>query len=488
MELVSLLLAIVVVIWGLVICRYFGKRLSLFHPIPVLGMLVLLTGSVIGSDFWSLRFGPLPITIDRLLVGVLACMFFARYMIHTEDRRQVNRLDIAMVCMIAVLTISTVSHDMTVLENLPLSRLLFFYLMPLVVYGVVRSGVLGTDDLKLISASFVGLGIYLALTAIAETRGWSSLVFPGYIMTSEFTEFLGRGRGPFLNPVSNGLFMITGFCCVLMWWRSAKQIGKAAIAAIALLLSVGVYCTLTRSVWLSLIVAGGWFIWFPASRRLKSVMIVWSMLAATALLPVYGDKLLSFKRDKEVTQNQMEKSAQLRPLFAIVAMDMFQDRPFLGCGFGQYARAKYPYLKAPHSGKPLTSTRTLMQHNIFLAYLTETGLLGLMSLLLVLGMMARASLVVWFNQELPFWPRQFGLLLVTILSCDMINGMFHDVSIIPMSNMLIFFLAGIANNIVSGQWQFDREAAQQNHERLTQPTVPLRSSSASSGTHFSTPK
>ena len=459
MELISLLLVIAVAIWTLAICRRFGDKLSLFHPVPVLGILIVLTGSVISSDFWSLRVGPLPITIDRVLVGVLVCVYTFRYVARIEDRRQLNRLDVAVGLMIVVLTVSTFSHDITFLKNLPISRLLFFYFVPLAMYVIVSSGVLGTSDLKLISVCFIGLGIYLALTAIAETHGWSALVFPSYIMTSEFTEFLGRGRGPFLNPVSNGLFMITSFCCTLMWWKSADRFGKLAIGAVAFLLAVGVYSTLTRSVWLALIVACGWFIWFPASRRAKIVMATCGMLAVIALLPVYGDKLLSFKRDKEVTQNQMEKSAQLRPLFAIVAMNMFKDRPFLGCGFGQYAQAKYPYLKDPHSGKPLTSTRTLMQHNIFLAYLTETGLLGLMSLLLLIAMLVRASLIVWFNQELPFWPRQFGLLSLTLLSCDMVNGMFHDVGIIPMVNMLLFFLAGITNNIVSGQWQFDREAA-----------------------------
>ena len=468
MELLSLLFAIVVVIWTLAICRHFGTKLKLFHPIPVLGMLIVLTGSVISSDFWALKVGPLPITIDRLLVGVLVCVYVVRYVARVEDRRQLNRLDVAVGSMILVLTVSAFSHDITFHENLPVSRLLFFYLMPLAVYGVVRSGVLGTNDLKLISGCFIGLGIYLALTAIAETRGFPALVFPSYIMTSEFTEFLGRGRGPFLNPVSNGLFMITSFCCTLMWWKSADRFGKLAIGATTLLLVIGIFSTYTRSVWLALVVACGWFIWVPASKRLKMVMIVGATLTVIALLPVYGDKLLSFKRDKEVTQNQMEKSAQLRPLFAIVAMNMFQDRPFLGCGFGQYAQAKYPYLKDPHSGQPLSSTRTLMQHNIFLAYLTETGLLGLASLLLMLALMVRAGWLVWFDRRLPLWPRMFGLLLLSLLSCDMINGMFHDVSIIPMVNMLLFFLAGVTNTIISGQWQFDREA---QLAAATQPTV-----------------
>ena len=458
MELVALLFAIAVMIWVLVICRHFKDKIKLFHPVPALGILIVLTGCVLSSDFWSLRVGPLPITIDRLLVGVLVCVYTVRYVAQIEDRRQVNRLDIAVGILVLVLAGSAFTHDITFLKNLPITRLLFFYLVPIAVYVVVRSGVLGTNDLKLISGCLVALGVYLALTAIAETRGFHALVFPTYIMTSEFTEFLGRGRGPFLNPVSNGLFMVTSFCCTLMWWKSADRFGKIALAAIAFLIAVGVYSTYTRSVWLALIAACGWFIWFPATRRLKIIMAVGGLLAVIALLPVYGDKLLSFKRDKEVTQNQMEKSAQMRPMFAIVAMNMFKDRPFLGCGFGQYAQAKYPYLKDPHSGQQLTMTKGLMQHNIFLAYLTETGLLGLGSLLLFIGMMVRASLLVWFNRELPFWPRYFGLLSLALLSCDMLNGMFHDVSIIPMVNMLLFFLAGITNNIVSGQWQFDREA------------------------------
>ena len=64
----------------------------------------------------------------------------------------------------------------------------------------------------------VAFGVYLAFTGVAETRGMPALVFPKYILTSEFTEFLGRGRGPFLNPVTNGIFMAVCICCTLMWW------------------------------------------------------------------------------------------------------------------------------------------------------------------------------------------------------------------------------------------------------------------------------
>ena len=35
-----------------------------------------------------------------------------------------------------------------------------------------------------------------------------------------------------------------------------------------------------------------------------------------------------------------------------------------------------------------------------------------------------------------------GLLLLIALGAYLLNGMFHDVSVLPMANMTLFFLAG----------------------------------------------
>lgn len=458
MEILLLLFGAAALVWLAICYRYFGPKLSVFHPIPLLGFLVILTGSVVSNEFWSLRMGPLPITIDRLLVGALGGLFLLRFLNQKENLRSINHFDIACMILISVLTFSTVTHDMTFLDNMPLSRLLFFNLMPLVVYAIVRTGSIGTKDLKLIALGVSGLAIYLAFTAIAETRGWHGLVFPRYIMTSEMKEFLGRGRGPFLNPVSNGIFMIAGICCTLMWWPQVGKQGKIWIGLVSLFLAVGVYCTLTRSVWLSLVLALGWLVFYPSTPRIKAGLAIAGGLGLIMLLPVIGDKLFSFKRDKEVTQTQMEISAQMRPMFAIVAMNMFEDRPIFGCGFGQYAAEKDPYLKDAHANMPLTITKSLMQHNVFLAYLTETGLIGLSALLLWLTVMSKTALAAFGRKSLPLWPRQFGLLLLAVLTCHVVNGLFHDTSIIPMQHMLLYFLAGLVNNIVSGSYQFEAES------------------------------
>ena len=152
----------------------------------------------------------------------------------------------------------------------------------------------------------------------------------------------------------------------------------------------------------------------------------------------------------------MEQSAILRELFLTIAVDMFQDRPLLGCGFGQYTIAKRPYIQSPHSGQPLALAKPFYQHNVFLAHLVETGLVGLITLLWVLAVVAYASWSLWRDQSLDLWPRQFGLLSLVVIAHYFISGMFHDVSIVPMNQTLFFFLAGIVNNIKSNGQAFSK--------------------------------
>ena len=453
----ELLITVAIPFLTVVLCAWirlkptFGLRL-----IPLAALSVIMAGSVFGHDFINIAAGPIPITIDRILLLVTIAMFGVLWFQGKEDLRRLNRVDASILILMVVISVSMVTHNWKILNNMPASRLLFFNLMPLAIYGVVRTCKLKPADLKFIAVTLGVFGLYLALTAVAEAKDVTAFVFPKYIADPEFQEFLGRGRGPFMNPVSNGIFMTACACSALMWWPRTNRHGKIFLTVLTLVIAVGVYATLTRSVWIGFMIAGcGLFVWMPANRTTKGAMIVLATVVAMVAIPMLSEKFFSFKRDKNVTQAQMEKSAELRPLFAIIAVNMFKDRPLMGCGFGQYAKAKYPYLQDPYSGKPLSMTRSLMQHNVFLAYLTETGLIGLFCLLMMLFQMGRVSWKVWSNQSLDLWARQFGLLSVVILATYVINGMFHDVSIIPMQHMLMFFVFGLANNIYSRSCEFE---------------------------------
>ena len=48
----------------------------------------------------------------------------------------------------------------------------------------------------------------------------------------------------------------------------------------------------------------------------------------------------------------------------------------------------------------------------------------------------------------PLCARQQGLLMLVVLGSYFLNGMFHDVSAVPMANMFLFFLAGVTAGLL----------------------------------------
>ena len=123
---------------------------------------------------------------------------------------------------------------------------------------------------------------------------------------------------------------------------------------------------------------------------------------------------------------------------------MFLDRPLLGCGYGQYKIESRDYASDRSSDVPLERGRDYIPHNVAFSLLTETGLVGFGLFAAMLLLWARDAWRLWRNAALPLWTRQMGLLLLVALCVYLTNGMFHDVSVIAMMNMSLFFLAGVA--------------------------------------------
>ena len=454
MEILVLMAIPTAIVWSVVAAKYgmqllpeggSGRYVLPLRPLPTAMTIAMLCGIVFGYEFFHYSLGPAPLTLDRVLFAGIILAYGIQYLRHAEDLLPLSIVDGMMLAWFFLIAISVFTHDFRYQQNAPLARLIFFYGMPLSVYWVMRHVKLSLSDLRLILLAFAGLAIYLALMGIAEVKGWHGVVFPRQIL--EPGEFFGRARGPLQNPVINGILMVLGGCCMWTFWPKVYLRGRIAIVMLTTILAAGVFATLTRSVWLGLIAAGAVMIWYPASRRQKGIMMVCAMVLFTMALPFVGENLFSFKRDTNVSQADMEQSAKLRPLFATVAWRMFQDRPLVGCGYGQYAREKTPYLLDPASNRPLRMTAGYVQHNVFLAYLVEMGIAGLGILLVVMGLIIRESWRLWRQPDLDWLVRLFGLLMISLLINYAINGMFHDVSIIPVANLLMFFFFGIVVNL-----------------------------------------
>ncbi len=424
------------------------------------GMLcVLLAGICFGHPFFNLPAGPVPLTADRLLLVVLTVQYAVFHRFGWVDPKPLGRADYLLAAFLAVLAFSTVTHDFRYRNAAPLAQLIFFYAMPAVMYWIARQTAWTRPSALGLFLSLSLFGIYLAATAVAETHQMPSIVFPRYIASPAFREFFGRSRGPLLNPAGNGILL--GLClgATLMWWPRLNRLGQVSLLGVIVLLAWGVYCTLTRSAWMGAGLALLLVVACATPRGWRSAVIATALLASVLVLAVSWQHIMSFKRDKDLSAEDMAESAKLRPILATVAWHMFLDRPLLGCGYGQYIQESPPYLSDRTTDLPLEKARPYVQHNVFLALLAETGLIGMGLFIAVLVTWTHAAWRLWRTETDPLWMRQMGLLFLAMLGAYLPNGMFHDVSIIPMINTVLFFLGGSVVGLYAGQTLPPRSAS-----------------------------
>ena len=357
--------------------------------------------------------------------------------------KPLGRAEVALLAFVGVVVASTFLHDWRVDHAQPVARLVLSYVMPLGIYWIARESPLTERSVLAVFGLTAALGIYLAVTAWAETHQLWWLVYPKYIASSTaYSEFYGRGRGPLLNPAGCGLFQGVGLVCLLLWWPRVGRAGKVMLLAASAVLCLGIYSTLTRSAWMG---AGLGLMLLLAVTvpRAWRVPLVGAVLLAALLLATQWERLLSFKRDRNLDAQAAAESVKLRPILAVVAWHMFLDRPLTGCGFGQYERESGPYFADRTTSLPLEKARQFHQHNVVLSLLVETGLVGTCLFLLTVVLWLRDAWRLCRSSTAPDWARQQAIVFLAVVAGYFANGMFQDVSLISMANMLLFFAAGL---------------------------------------------
>lgn len=408
---------------------------------------VLLAGTVFGHYFYNVPLGPAPVTIDRFLWVLLLAQAIVWRRWGVNDPKPLGKPEILLGLFAAVVLLSTLTHDWHADNNAPMARFLFFYVMPLGMYWVARQTRITEQGMRWLLGFLAVVGFYLAATAVAEMKQVWWLVYPQYIVSPEYPVFLGRGRGPLLNPPGNGILMGIGLVSMLLWWPRLGRRGQFVLLAVSLVFFAGVYSTLTRCAWIGAGLGLMILLGLTLPRAWRVPVLASSLIVASLVAVTQWERIMAFKRDETATAEDTAKSVELRPILARVAWNMFLDRPLLGCGFGQYMNESKYYLHDRSTELVLETARPYCQHNVFLAILTETGLVGMGLFVVLLFCWTRDAWRLWRCRALPLWMRQQGLLMLALLGNYLANGMFHDVSLIPMVNMILFYLAGVTRSL-----------------------------------------
>jgi N-acetylglucosaminyldiphosphoundecaprenol N-acetyl-beta-D-mannosaminyltransferase len=441
MPVVAAVFALAAVTWG-VICARRGSLL-------VGCGLLLAVGYALGHEFWNARLGPIPITLDRVLLIGLVSVFAYQWRYGGLRIRPWTGTDWMLAAVLVVFTVSAILSGQPEITDGVTSkwgRLVTSFWIPALLYGIIRQLDITRRDWSRLLAALAVLGCYLACTGACEVAGQWSLVFPRYIANPDLGIHFGRARGPELNAVSLGLYITA---CLLCGWMllnfSGRRFYQLALVLALPLMAGGVLLTYTRSTWIGLAASGLVVAAFYIPRQWRLSAIVGAGVLGLFVMAASWGQLLGIKR--EGTVEDSEHSVSQRQSFAYVSWQMFCDHPVFGVGFGRFYDRKLPYLSDRSQNFELESLRPLHHHNTLLSVLTETGLIGLAVFIGVFVAWIRSGWRLATSVGSPSWTRAQGVLLLALIANYLCSAVFHDLTLLPSQELLLFVFVAVTVNL-----------------------------------------
>jgi O-antigen ligase len=320
----------------------------------------------------------------------------------------------------------------------------------------------------------IGVGVYIAIIGFFEARGWYSLVFPRYIGDPKVWEFLGRARGPMMNPSANGIVLTIALSFAVLRAFYGNRAQAMIYGCLSFVILVGVYSTLTRGVWVGAVLAIVAIYWKSTPRWIKVLGMMSAIVFGSMAAMGMKEQLLNMKRDKNLSAEDSAKSIELRPLLAIVAYEMFKDAPFFGHGFYVYLKASTPYIQRPGYDMPLEQALGYSQHNIFLSSLVDTGLVGLTIYAWLLARLTRSAWRLGNHQRIDPVYRMVGLGMIGSMTGYFLGGMFQDVMVMPMIQLYMLYLSGVLISVYQRTFEvsIDEVSLRAPYIRTSDPTAP----------------
>ncbi len=418
---------------------------------PLVGCLLLLVvGYCLGHFFVNFDLGPLPLTLDRLLLGGLLVSYFVQRYHGLADPKPFCWIDGCMLAFAGWLVIRTFMHDWRAESPgavAPLWLLVSGYLTPVLIYFLVRNSRWDSGQVMTAYRFLALFGIYLALTGLAEIAGQWWAVFPRYISDPALGIHFGRARGPLLQSQSLGIYLVLCLFAAWAWQRHAIRPIQVTLYAMVPVFALAIYFTYTRCVWLALILGGFVILCVSLQGRWRPLIVGGSLAGALLVGILSWNQIVGIER--EAGAEAARESVTQRASFAYVSWQMFKDRPLLGFGFGQFPDAKRPYLSDRSTSNHLEAIRVQPHHNTFLSLLTETGLIGLCLYLCILGGWVWTGWKMWRDPTTNPWYRTQGVLVIGCVAAYFGPALFFDLAYSPNDHWLLFLIGGITTGIAT---------------------------------------
>ena len=245
---------------------------------------------------------------------------------------------------------------------------------------------------------------------------------------------------PFFNDHTSYGAMLVMFLFPVFYFATRKDLSlftKVAVRIVLIIFIIAIVLSYTRAAWLSLFAGIG--LWIVIKLKIKIRTILISGLAIVALFFSLQNKIL-----ESLEENESESSGKLTEHLESMAnitsdasnlerlnrwkcaIRMFQEKPFWGWGLGTY---KFQYAPFQFSSDRTTISTNFGDlgnaHSEYLGPLSESGIIGMLSFILVV-FMAFATGYRVYHKTNSKQIKEFTLYIILGLSTYFIHGVLNN--------------------------------------------------------------
>lgn len=313
----------------------------------------------------------------------------------------------------------------------PVSLGIWFYLFWILVTSLTSTIPMVSLKFFLVRVWFV-VGFYLLAIRLFETKRNTSVFIWLYVISLLVVigYTIGRHTGygllnkqaahwvmtPFFNDHTSYGAVIAMFIPFLVFFAFRAESGvtmRWISRGVLLILLVAFILSYTRAAWLSLILAAG--VWVLIKLKIRFRTMMYSLISVLAIVFVFQKQILQYleKNDDESSSNLMEHFSSMSNITSdasnlerlnrwSAAVRMFKDKPVFGFGPGTYMFKYAPF--------QLSRDRTIIStnmgdagnaHSEYLGPLAESGLLGLVSMVLLVIVVMYTAISTYSRLENP---------------------------------------------------------------------------------------
>jgi putative inorganic carbon (hco3(-)) transporter len=388
----------------------FGSIVLVWNVDPAWTMSAAIALSLFGGH-WQYMGLPTSTSPERVLLVLVVVMVIMRAPV-TQGRPRMP-LGLAHLLLLAAGLIAIVSAAAvgTLFNKADFFLLVDkFGLLPFAAYAVAPVVFSTPQQRRILLVTLALVGAYLGATAVFEIAGPRSAVYPKYILDPAFTIHEGRARGPFVESTLDGFgIYVGGLAATVIAATTRRREIRIIAVGIAVLCTIGVVLTLTRSVWLSAAVATTATAiavrearrWFPVAA------IVATVITAVTLATVPG---LAVKASSRLNQAQ---TVYERESLLTASIRMVEARPLFGFGWATFETASEPYYIVGAGPTKLIHAEPV--HNVYASNLAELGLIGTGAWLIAGAVALGGPLRRYASGEARLWRIMLGTTLTSWL-------------------------------------------------------------------------